>query len=100
MESNINEIQSHDSGVWKIEKKRKAFKFYLLIFIIVNGFLWTIWYLNTASNISAAKTGSFPWPLWPTLFWGIGILFSYFEIYRSKNHLNKSDYQKIINNNQ
>ena len=98
METNINEIHSEDAGIWKIEKKRTAFKLYLSIYIIVNAFLWTIWYINIANNINAAKTENFPWPLWPTLFWGIGVLFNYFEIHKSKNHSSEREYQNLKNN--
>ncbi len=98
METNINEIHSKDFGIWKIEKKRAAFKLYLSIYIIVNAFLWTIWYINLANDISGVKTQNFPWPLWPALFWGIGVLFNYFEIYKSKNHSSQREYQNFKNN--
>lgn len=38
METNINEIQNKDDVVWKIEKQRAAFKFYLFVYIVVNIF--------------------------------------------------------------
>lgn len=92
METNINEVHGKDPGIWKMEKKRTAFKLYLSIYIIVNIFLWTIWYINIANNIYATKTYGFPWPLWPTLFWGIGVLFNYFEIHKSKNLSSEREY--------
>jgi hypothetical protein len=98
METNINEIHRQGLGIWKIEKKRTAFKLYLSIYIIVNAFLWTIWYINIENNINAAKTQGFPWPLWPTLFCGIGVLFNYFEIYKSKNYSSEKEYQNLKNN--
>ena len=82
METNTN---YHET--WKIEKKRTAFKIYLFTYIIANTFLWMIWYMSIAKN--TASKGSFPWPIWPTLFWGIGVLYTYFEIYRSKHLLNQ-----------
>ncbi len=94
METNNNNSKS--PGLWKTEKKKTAFKFYLLIYIIVNGVFWTIWYINLSNN--NAKTESFPWPLWPTLFWGIGVLYNYFEIHKSKNNLSEIEYQNLKNN--
>jgi len=94
METNHNEIQNNDHGIWKINKKKIAFKFYLLIYIIANTFLWMIWYMNIAKN-NTGVTGSFPWPIWPTLFWGIGVLYTYFEIYKLKHPSSKLNIKNL-----
>ncbi|MGH2564483.1 MAG: 2TM domain-containing protein [Ginsengibacter sp.] len=98
METNINEMHNSPITSWKVAKKKAAFRFYLFIYVIVNCFLWTIWYINTANNINPGGTEKFPWPLWPMLFWGVGLLFNYFEVYKSKNSSAKKEYQNLKNN--
>lgn len=66
--------------IWKAAKKRVAFRRQLLSYIIFNVFLWAIWFIG--DNITEEHTSIwFAWPLWCTLGWGIGILYTYFEVF-------------------
>lgn len=46
--------------------ERRDFRVHLAIYLAVNAMLWILW---------AAVTGTdeFPWPIWVTLGWGIGV---------------------------
>jgi hypothetical protein len=51
----------------RVEKRIKArqeWLTHLTSYVIVNGVLWVIWFLTGAG---------FPWPIFPTLGWGIGM---------------------------
>ena len=48
-----------------IAEARYGFRWHLAIYIIVNLGLVAIWYYTGAG---------FPWPLFPILFWGLGVL--------------------------
>ncbi len=48
-----------------IAEARYGFRWHLAIYIIVNLGLVAIWYFTDAG---------FPWPLFPILFWGLGVL--------------------------
>jgi hypothetical protein len=50
----------------------KAFRIHLLVFFLVVPISWIVWYLTDTS---------YPWPAWPTLAWGIGILFHYLGVF-------------------
>ncbi|MXV50414.1 hypothetical protein GS399_05465 [Pedobacter sp. HMF7647] len=51
---------------------KKGFRIHLLVFVIVTPIIWLVWYL----------TGSaYPWPLWSTPAWAIGIVFHYLGVY-------------------
>lgn len=70
--------------LWKIAKKRVAFKRQLFSYIVINGFLWALWFFTSRNNDPADLM---PWPLWSTLGWGIGVAFSYYGAYMD----NKAD---------
>lgn len=54
-------------------KGRRDFRAHLLAYVVVNGFLWSLWAVTTP--------GEFPWPIFPTLGWGIGIVFHFWDVF-------------------
>jgi hypothetical protein len=74
--NNENQFTSHEDRVlWEIAKKRASFKSHLLTYIVVIGFLWLLWAFMGRENADR------PWPLWPTLGWGIGITMHFLSAY-------------------
>ncbi len=69
---------ANDERLWRIARKRALFRKNLYSFMITNLFLWAIWWFT-----SGRHTGfhSYPWPVWVTLGWGLGIAFQYFDAY-------------------
>jgi hypothetical protein len=57
-----------------IAEARYGFRWHLAIYIIVNLGLVAIWYYTGAG---------FPWPLFPILFWGLGVLGHYWGAYHT-----------------
>jgi hypothetical protein len=56
-------------------KKKQDFRGHLLVFTMVNALVWTIW----------ALTGSgFPWPLFVTGGWAIGVVMNAWDVYWRK----------------
>ena len=54
-------------------KRKRDFRNHLLVFVLVNASLWVIW----------AVTGAgFPWPVFPLVGWGLGVVFHAFDTYR------------------
>jgi hypothetical protein len=63
-----------DEQLREIAHKRIDFRRHLVVYIIIIGALWVIW----------AFTGQhYPWPMWPMIGWGIGLVFHYIFDYRS-----------------
>lgn len=84
--------QEKDQRLWKAAKARVKFKRHLYTYLAVNLLLWILWAIGANEN----KTGSIPWPIWPGLGWGIGLLFSYFGAYGSPNGSDiEREYQKL-----
>lgn len=84
-----------DKMLWKMAKKRAGFKRHLMIYIVVNIFLWAVWFF---SGGRVYGNSGIPWPLWSTLGWGIGIAFNYFGAYTfPESNTIEKEYQKLKN---
>jgi hypothetical protein len=85
--------EQRDENLWRIAKKRAGFRKHLSVYIIIVGSLWAIWWITIGR-----KTGftGYPWPIWITLFWGIGLAFHYFGAYHgSGKDLTQQEYEKL-----
>lgn len=84
--------EEKDKQLWEIAQKRASFKTHLISYLLVNTFLWILWF------ITGAKTSyrGIPWALWPTLGWGIGIVSHYFGayVYPKANSVER-EYEKL-----
>lgn len=87
----MNIIGEKDPDLWRIAKKRAAFKKHLFSYIVVNGMLWCIWAFQ-----HKPWHGGFPWPAWVSLFWGIGLLFNYYEAFHGNDYdMAEHEYEKL-----
>lgn len=50
----------------------KGFRIHLLVFLLVTPIIWLVWYLTDTT---------YPWPLWSTPAWAIGVLFHYLGVF-------------------
>ena len=87
-----------DEELWKIAKKRAAFKKHLVTYFIVNSFLWALWFI-TAGRHAGLEDVYRAWPIWSTLGWGISLAFNYFDAYHDLNssHAVQKEYDKLKN---
>ncbi len=67
-----------DEMLWKLAKKRAAFKQSFSAYVFATAFFICIWYFSSGPD-------SYFWPVWPILGWGIGILFQYLTAYQGNN---------------
>lgn len=51
---------------------QKGFRIHLLVFLLATPTIWLAWYFTDRT---------YPWPLWSTPAWAIGILFHYLGVY-------------------
>ena len=59
-------------------KARVGFKIHLVVYISVIAFLWVIAFLT-------GTVWRHPWPIYPMMGWGIGLMGHYFAAYRKYN---------------
>jgi hypothetical protein len=95
--------EGKDPGLWEIAQKRAAFKNHLITYIIINAFLWGIWFFTGNNHRDFDIMGiwddrHYPWPIWTTLGWGIGIAFHFASAYIfPRSNSVESEYQKLKN---
>jgi hypothetical protein len=90
-------MDNKDEKLWYIAKKRVKFKRHLAAYIIVNGFLWILWFF-TLNHEDARDHMGLPWPAWSCLGWGIGLAFSYYGAYMSNGTDDvQKEYEKLKN---
>lgn len=75
-----------DDQLWQQAKARADFKTHFTVYLIINASLWLIWFFTGSSN--------YPWPVWPTLGWGIGVLFNYLGAYKFTSTVER-EYEKL-----
>ena len=66
-----------DPQLWKIAQRRVGFKYNLISYIVMSCFFWLIWFFAGERD----SHQGFPWPIWPMLGWGIGLLFHFLGAY-------------------
>ena len=87
--------EQRDQRLWLMAKQRAAFKRNLFGYIVVNLFLWAIWWFTQGEEYLEDRQG-IPWPLWVMLGWGLGLAFHYFRAYQGTKHdLTEQEYQKL-----
>lgn len=90
--------EGKDPVLWEVAQKRASFKSHLVSYLIVNSFLWALWYFT--GRHSDNSWNELPWPVWPTLGWGIGLGFHFAGayIFPQTNSVEK-EYEKLKSKN-
>lgn len=89
--------EQRNEFLWKLAKKRAGFKSHLITYVLVIGGMWVLYLImlqqQWGNNIH-------PWPIWPTLGWGIGLASHYFGAYGnfSEESMAEKEYQKLLKN--
>ncbi len=84
---------TNDEKLWRIAKKRASFKKNLYSYIVINAFLWGIWWF-TEGGLGHHR--GYPWPVWVMLGWGLGLGFQYFDAYNGdRQHLAEEEYKRM-----
>ena len=60
-------------------KKKRDFRSHLMVYVLANTVLWTIW-----GVFFVASDVWFPWPLFAMFGWGIGLVFHAWDAYGRK----------------
>lgn len=82
-----------DEQLWRIAQKRAQFRRKLYSYVVINIFLWLVWWFTTGNK---GNFHGFPWPLWVMIAWSIGLALRYYEAYHgSKSDLAEQEYEKL-----
>lgn len=89
---NTDNMSERDRMLYKIARKRVSFRTHFATYIIVNAFLWAIWFFGEARD----PHDMVPWPMWSTLGWGVGVAFSYYDaFYGNKVEAIDKEFEKL-----
>lgn len=82
-----------DPVIYKKAKKRVGFKTHITIYVLMNILFWLLWLF-----ISYGTNDKFPlpWPLLPTIGWGVGVVFHYLYAFKWNANLIEKEYEKLI----
>jgi len=87
-----------DQELWRIAQKRAQFRRSAYSYIIINLFLWVIWWFTGGKN--TGFTG-YPWPIWVMLGWGISLVMQYIQAYHGNEaDMAEREYEKLKNKGQ
>lgn len=90
--------ESNDDKLWRIARRRAEFRKALYSYIIVNVFMWLIWWITTGRFTGF---NGYPWPVWVMLGWGISLAMQYFKAYKgSRQDIADEEYEKLKNRGQ
>ena len=93
MQNDFN-LPQRDPQLWALAKKRVSFRNHFTTYLIVNGFLWALWYFTTGTYDTRHLV---LWPVFPTLGWGVGLLFHYIGAFVSPRHnAVENQYRKLL----
>lgn len=65
-----------DKKLWEQAEARVGFIRHATTYLLVNTFLWIIWYFTTGYY-----SNGIPWPVFASLGWGIGLISHYLKVY-------------------
>lgn len=81
--------QQKDEALWKMAKTRVAFRWSFATYFIVNAMLVVIWFFTSG-------VGSYFWPIWSMMGWGVGIAFQYFHAFHGDTYTStQNEYEKL-----
>ena len=87
--------EQRDQKLWRIARKRAEFRKSVFTYVIVNAFLWFVWWFSGGIERMSNNSWGMPWPAWVSLGWGFGLALSYYNAYHSdKSDMAEREYEK------
>lgn len=71
-----SEAELREAAIRRLKKKRD-FRSHVFVYVVVNLAFWVGWAIDGAIN-----GWQFPWPMFPTLFWGLFVLGQANDLFR------------------
>ncbi|MGI4866336.1 MAG: 2TM domain-containing protein [Janthinobacterium lividum] len=91
---------TRDQRLWQIAKARTKFQGHLVVYALVNAGLWALWAITTWPL--ERHHSELPWPIWTSVFWGIGLAMQGFAAYSNLNRGQRTqrEYERLLNQQQ
>ena len=84
-----------EQRLWQIARARVKFQSHALVFVLVNAGLWALWALLPEAR---GRHDELPWPIWTSLFWGLGLALQGFAAYSRLNggERTQREYERLL----
>ena len=91
---NLAPATIREQRLWQIARARTKFQGHLLTYLVVNAGLWALWALTATSH----ERHELPWPVWTSLFWGIGVVLQGLAAYSRLNSGERTqrEYERLL----
>jgi hypothetical protein len=91
---------TRDQRLWQIAKARTKFQSHLIVYLLVNAGLWALWALLPEAHSHSHR--ELPWPIWTSVFWGIGLVLQGFAAYGPLNRGERTqrEYERLLSQQQ
>jgi hypothetical protein len=92
---------TRDQRLWQIASARTKFQGHLVTYLVVNAGLWVLWAVTTGS-FERHNHSELPWPIWSTVFWGIGLVAQGLAAYSNFNRGERTqrEYERLLTQQQ
>ncbi|QKG51562.1 2TM domain-containing protein [Hymenobacter sp. BRD67] len=83
-----------EQRLWQIARARTKFQGHLFTYLIINAGLWLLWALAPGAH----ERHELPWPVWTSLFWGIGLALQGVAVYSRLNcgERTQREYERLL----
>ncbi len=84
-----------DQRLWQVARARTKFQSYALVFFVINAGLWLLWAFLPESH---GRHDELPWPIWTSVFWGIGLVLQGLAAYGrlSSGERTQREYERLL----
>jgi hypothetical protein len=90
-------MENKNEKLWQLATQRAKFKGHVLTYVLVNIFLWIIWFITSNNEIKEAEF-IMPWPAWASIGWGFSLVLKYFRLYHGNTEEQiQKEYDKLSN---
>lgn len=86
---------ARDQRLWQIAKARTKFQGHLMVYALINGGLWLLWALLPEVH---SHHETLPWPIYTSIFWGIGVVLQGLAAYSPLNRGQRTqrEYERLL----
>jgi hypothetical protein len=89
---------TRDQRLWQVAKARTKFQSHLVTYLLVNAGLWLLWAFTSQAYMPRHHADFLPWPIWSTVFWGVGVVAQGMAAYGNLNRGERTqrEYERLL----
>lgn len=89
---------TRDQRLWQVAKARTKFQSHLVTYLLVNTGLWLLWAFTSQDFGPRHHADFLPWPIWTTVFWGVGVVAQGLAAYGNLNRGERTqrEYERLL----